>query len=88
MVQIIIGFVFVVFLIFLSFGVELKDAAKYTLVLMLVIGGIVFWWVEEEYKDHFVFAVKNLFLKSFDTISHQINGTMYTIASAVSAERS
>ena len=61
MVQIIIGFVFVVFLIFLSFGVELKDAAKYTLVLMLVIGGIVFWWVEEEYKDHFVFAVKNLF---------------------------
>ena len=47
MVQIIIGFVFVVFLIFLSFGVELKDAAKYTLVLMLVIGGIVFWWVED-----------------------------------------
>ena len=62
MVQIIIGFVFVVFLIFLSFGVELKDAAKYTLVLMLVIGGIVFWWVEEGYKDRFVFAVKLILL--------------------------
>ena len=58
MVQIILGFFFVMFLIFLSFGVELKDAAKYTLVLMLVIGGIVFWWAEEGYKDHFVFAVK------------------------------
>ena len=26
--------------------------------LRLVIGGIVFWWAEEGYKDHFVFAVQ------------------------------
>lgn len=59
--QIIIGCLFIVFLVFLSFGVELKDAAKYTLVLTLVIIGIVGWWLESQ-DSMFVFAIKVILL--------------------------